>query len=143
MHSLKPLAIERIWAEMTGIPVPAWHAFLYGFPEMPARAAFLWEDASVEQDEEIDATDGTAAELHWLVERVLVAGGDPIAVDITDEVAVACGCVVVRVVVPGFIALARGLAARPILNPRFVEVARKLGRSHRAPAFNQDPHPFP
>jgi ribosomal protein S12 methylthiotransferase accessory factor len=129
---------------MEHLPAPARHAFLYGFPTMRERAGFLW--SAVEEQPALSRPSllgsGPSGELAWLLARVRGAGGDPVWVDLTTEVAERAGCSVVRVVVPGFVPLARGRHARPLANPRLATVPPLLGFRPLA-GFNPDPHPFP
>ncbi len=146
MHKRQPASLESVLEEMEGLPAPARHAYLYGFPEMRPRAAFLWNSAALCASAEgtggeTGPDEGPAAELAWLLRCVRQSGAEPVLVDLTTPEAAHAGCIVVRVLVPGFVPLGRGRHARPLANPRLAAGSHGPGRP--LPEFNPDPHPFP
>ncbi|MEI6043685.1 MAG: YcaO-like family protein [Chloroflexota bacterium] len=85
-----------------------------------------------------------STEMNWLLERIRSTGAEPIVVDVTAEEARRCGFVVVRVLIPSFVPLGRGVKVRPLTNQRLRSVPEWFGRKSLADSgFNPDPHPFP
>nr|WP_290666658.1 YcaO-like family protein [Ardenticatena sp.] len=134
-------AYEQIWQTMHNVPEPSLHAFLYRYHQMREQASFLWKESAIWPE---DKSPAPPKSFHELVMRLAHAGYQIIVVACTPEELSLCGVVVVRVLIPGFIPLSRGLYLRPLQNPRLRMVPTWFGYPHRADVgFHPVPHLFP
>jgi ribosomal protein S12 methylthiotransferase accessory factor len=111
-------------------------------------AAFLWSSpqwtpvASIEPVRESSAVD----ELSRLCRRIATEGHCVLAADVTAPDVGASRLKVVRIAVPGLVALDADHQARHLGGARILEAAAALGlrdRPLRREDVNSDPHPFP
>jgi len=124
------------------------HVRFHADAENARRASFLWGSsqrtraAAIEPVRELSA----AAELDGLCRRIVARGYRVLAADVTAPDVAAGGLKVVRVAVPGLVALDADHRARYLGGPRILEAAVELGLRDsplRRDQLNSDPHPFP
>lgn len=131
----QPRGLAELRALLLGVPDPVVHAECYGHPAMRERAAFLWAGDATDADAvhgAPDAPESPADELAHLRTRLASLGHEILVADVTPPEIAGCGLVVVRVLCPGLVPLARGVRLRPLLHPRL-----------RGAPGNPDPHPLP
>ena len=138
-------------------PAPLAAADVHDFPDHvrfhaddgnARSAAFLWSSTKLTRVAAHEPICGSSvqSELDELCRRVAAAGHRVLAADVTAPDIAAGRLRVVRVAVPGLVALDADHRARHLGGVRILEAAAALGlrdRPLRRAELNPDPHPFP
>jgi ribosomal protein S12 methylthiotransferase accessory factor len=123
------------------------HLRLYCPQSAKAFTEFAWTSPKVIPFSELpDLSEGDATlDLAKVVQHVVAAGLEPVAVELTSPDIAALGLRVVRVSIPGAHPLYMGHGNRALGVPRLYEVPVKLGYVAQGPdeMDNPWPHPFP